>query len=445
MDQRFLSIPGLPGTLPGSAGRWDMMKNNRNEESPVIIRNSRPLRVTTLLVLLLASGLLKAQEEAGVDYLTFARGAIPVSVSGDGAALKTSYEHALKAIDGSGAPFVMTPKPGGPDTSTEFVFELPALTTFTHFTVPNVGETPSPSQTFVSRVELSGSAEGPEGPFMQLAASELITHDERGQITELVAAQETPVRWLRMVLSGGIDVQRDRTFFEFSEISGYGSQERVPLSEAFSGKWKGRGVLMELRQDGAMVTGCYDRTGDLTGAVTGSMLYASGEDRNDGTFSAFVLTVTPEGGINGVRSSNGAPFRIYAGDPAPGGTVIGCSEPAGTGLGCGAVVYGIQFDFDSADIRPESGQVLDELFKGLENAPGASIVIEGHTSSEGSDAYNQQLSERRAQAVVEALVSRGLEAGRVTAAGKGESEPVADNDEEAGRTLNRRVEVECSS
>lgn len=83
-----------------------------------------------------------------VDYLTFAQGAVPVSVQGAGARLGTSFEEAIRAIDGNPLGFSLADKPGAADTDTEFVFKLPALTTFDRFAVPNVLETPSPTQTF---------------------------------------------------------------------------------------------------------------------------------------------------------------------------------------------------------------------------------------------------------------------------------------------------------
>jgi outer membrane protein OmpA-like peptidoglycan-associated protein len=388
---------------------------------------------------------LESRLEAVPDYLTFARGAVPLAPGSDAGPLKTEHEQALAAIDGNPASYVLTPKPGGPETVIELIYELPAATTFSWFGVPGISETPSPSQTFVARIDVFGSAEGPDGAFVPLGGADLATHAERGQISGFKADAAVPVRWVKVALSGGIDVQRDKTFFEFSEIIGHGQQEAVPMSERFNGKWKGRGVLMELRQDGALVTGCYERSGELSGAVDGSMLYATGVDRDDGVVSAFVLTVSPDGVLNGVGSTNGAPFRRYGGDPAPEGTVTGCSETADVALGCGSIVYGIQFKFDSAAIRPGSEQVLAELFDGLQAEPGMSIVIEGHTSSEGSDSYNQELSERRAEAVVDALVARGLDPGRIAAVGRGESKPIAANDDEAGRALNRRVEVACAA
>ncbi|MCG8466586.1 MAG: OmpA family protein [Gemmatimonadetes bacterium] len=101
------------------------------------------------------------------------------------------------------------------------------------------------------------------------------------------------------------------------------------------------------------------------------------------------------------------------------------------------------FDFDSADIRSESEEVLSRLYDGLAGDEAAEILIKGHTSSEGSESYNQALSERRARAVVDDMVRRGIDGSRMRAVGVGEVEPIANNGDEAGRSLNRRVEIEC--
>jgi outer membrane protein OmpA-like peptidoglycan-associated protein len=253
----------------------------------------------------------------------------------------------------------------------------------------------------------------------------------------------TPVRWVKLRLVGGIHILTEQSFFEFSEIIGYGAQETPALVDDFQGVWKGRGVLIELKQEGATVTGCYDANAELTGTVTGNILRARGIAPDDSVMSLFILSVVGDGLLRGVRSTNGAPFRLYTGPPAPEGTTTDCSEIPEPALGCGSVIHGINFDFDAAAIRPDSEPVLAELFEGLQADPGAAIVIEGHTSSEGSTAYNQDLSARRAQSVVEDLVRRGLEAGRITARGRGEDDPIAGNDDESGRSLNRRVEVMC--
>ncbi len=102
---------------------------------------------------------------------------------------------------------------------------------------------------------------------------------------------------------------------------------------------------------------------------------------------------------------------------------------------------GILFAFDSAELRPAARENLQNLGQSLEEYPNTDVVIVGHTDATGSDSYNQGLSERRADTAESYLVSQGVPASRVVAEGRGETEPVASNDDESGRSLNRRVEV----
>lgn len=104
-------------------------------------------------------------------------------------------------------------------------------------------------------------------------------------------------------------------------------------------------------------------------------------------------------------------------------------------------LYGVNFDFDQATLRGDDQDVLDALVNSLHSCPATNVRIEGHTDSLGSDAYNQNLSERRAAAVVDFLVASGLNPDTLQSIGLGESSPVADNAVEEGRALNRRVEV----
>lgn len=398
-------------------------------------------RCLAVVAAALAPGVAGAQAGQAVDYLSFAQGAFPVRVGGAAAKLKVDIEHALQAVDGDAAGFVVTRRPGAADTEVWFVYRLPAATVFTAFAVPRVLETPSPAQTFFREIEIAGGDQGPDGPFQRLAGSTLSVHPDKNRFTRFPATRDKSVTWVKVTLRGGIDVQRDKTFFEFSEIIGEGRQERVPMVDAFTGQWKGRGVLVGLKQNGAIVSGCYDRAGDLRGTVSGNLLHATGTDRGSGVRSTFVVTVDA-GKLFGVRSTNGAPFSLYAGAPAP-GVLTQCSEKPVRAPGCGDTVHGIRFDYDSAVIRPESAPVIDALFKGLKDATSSAITIAGHTSSEGSEAYNRELSQRRAAAVVAALVARGIDAKRLSAQGLGEARPIADNSGEAGRSLNRRVEIAC--
>ncbi len=174
---------------------------------------------------------------------------------------------------------------------------------------------------------------------------------------------------------------------------------------------------MQLAQNGPVVSGCYDSAGDLNGTVSGNILRATGFNRSDKTPSAFILSVAADGGLRGVRSTNRGPFRLYTLAAAPAGSRVDCGDPAPPALGCGSIIHSITFGFDSAEIRPESAAVLAELLKGLQSDPSAKVVIEGHTSSEGTEDYNNMLSERRAQAVVADLVRRGVQAAAVDRGG----------------------------
>ena len=108
------------------------------------------------------------------------------------------------------------------------------------------------------------------------------------------------------------------------------------------------------------------------------------------------------------------------------------------------VLRGINFDFDKAIIKPEFMPVLDVARDILKERPDLKVVVEGHTCNIGTDAYNQKLSERRAKAVYEYLVKKGVNAGNLSTVGLGETQPMADNKTESGRQLNRRVEFKLA-
>lgn len=102
---------------------------------------------------------------------------------------------------------------------------------------------------------------------------------------------------------------------------------------------------------------------------------------------------------------------------------------------------GILFPYNSTDILPAGKANLDQLASSLQKYPDSDILIVGHADSDGSDAYNLDLSQRRSAAASAYLQARGVPAARVHATGKGEVEPIASNDTEAGKQQNRRVEI----
>ena len=105
---------------------------------------------------------------------------------------------------------------------------------------------------------------------------------------------------------------------------------------------------------------------------------------------------------------------------------------------------GITFAFNDASVQPQFRPTLDEVSSILSQYPKTFIDVYGHTDSDGSDAYNQTLSERRAQSVAGYLTSHGVQSARIATRGFGETQPIASNATEEGKAANRRVEIKIS-
>ena len=101
----------------------------------------------------------------------------------------------------------------------------------------------------------------------------------------------------------------------------------------------------------------------------------------------------------------------------------------------------VLFAFNKAELTPQAAPRLDKLAAFLKQFPQRKLLVEGYTDAVGTDAYNMELSERRAEAIREALVARGVDTTRVVTKGYGKAYPVADNSSTDGRAVNRRVEV----
>jgi OmpA-OmpF porin, OOP family len=104
------------------------------------------------------------------------------------------------------------------------------------------------------------------------------------------------------------------------------------------------------------------------------------------------------------------------------------------------VLIGVNFDFDKSTLLPESYPILYDAAKTLLNNPEVKVEIQGYTDSIGSDAYNMKLGQRRADAVKDYLLSKGLSADRLSTVSFGKTKPVADNKTDEGRAMNRRIE-----
>lgn len=172
--------------------------------------------------------------------------------------------------------------------------------------------------------------------------------------------------------------------------------------------------------------------GAAGGAVVGGVIGKVAGSTAKGAIAGAVI-----GGIAG--DMIGARMDRQAAELAqniPGATV----ERVGEGIQV-TFASGLLYDFDSDAVKPTAQENLRSLAQSLDKYPGTNLLIVGHTDSVGDEAYNQGLSERRARAAANYLVSQGVAASRVGTRGLGESEPVASNDSDAGRAQNRRVEV----
>ncbi len=166
------------------------------------------------------------------------------------------------------------------------------------------------------------------------------------------------------------------------------------------------------------------------------------QDRDGVVDSKDACPFTPDGinvDSNGCAlddDGDGVPNYLDACPGTPAGAVVntdGCTRKI-------VSLTGVNFAFDSATLTSEAKSILDNAAQTINSRSDASITVEGHTDSNGPDAYNQGLSERRANSVKNYLVSKGVTAS-ITAVGKGEMNPVSSNDTREGRAANRRVDV----
>lgn len=138
-----------------------------------------------------------------------------------------------------------------------------------------------------------------------------------------------------------------------------------------------------------------------------------------------------------------------AAEPAPPSAPPPCELPEpgqpisleGCKLGDKLVLRGVNFEFNKASLTVNAKTILDGVAEALNARKDIKVEIDGHTDGKGADAYNQKLSERRADAVKQYLAGKGIDAGRMSTKGFGKTMPVADNSTDEGREQNRRVEL----
>ena len=266
-------------------------------------------------------------------------------------------------------------------------------------------------------------------------------------------ATPAPGRWLRVTVKS----MNSGNIGQIMELRAFGDRlEQTPVPNV-TGTYKSIDVgEIHLKQEGATVTGCYDHgVAPLVGGLDGRLLKFEWNAENDDRGPAIMIF-----GSDHVFGGHWKMTGVSAEHPhldAFEGTKVSADagtcpqwKPPQDAMGAqlkqsGRVrLYGINFDSDSDTIRPESKPTLDQVVAMLKGSPELKITVEGHTDNTSTPEHNQQLSERRANAVKQYLVTNGIDAARLTAAGFGATKPVASNDSALGRAENRRVELSKS-
>ena len=163
--------------------------------------------------------------------------------------------------------------------------------------------------------------------------------------------------------------------------------------------------------------------------------YGSLTDATNGTFTAYLPTM----GQYGVSVTR--PNYLFYTDAIPDVNEVLQVEMQPFGDGSRTTIQNLFFDFNSDAIMPESFAAIERLYEFLKQNPRIKVTLEGHTDNVGSSSYNLDLSKRRANAVRQALIDKGIKPERIMSIGQGNSSPIATNDTEEGRAQNRRVEL----
>ncbi|WP_283190086.1 OmpA family protein [Pseudomonas sp. PMCC200344] len=184
---------------------------------------------------------------------------------------------------------------------------------------------------------------------------------------------------------------------------------------------------------GALQSSGWAAGGAALGVLTGGLIcYAQdGDEDDDGVFDR--RDRCPDTPANTPVEHHGCPLPQYPASVKP--------EPVQSEVITLSDAGDVLFAFNQSELTPAAQSKLDSLMPKLQSAEVVSIKVIGHTDSVGSETYNQALSERRASSVAAYLLSQGLAPNKLTSEGKGQSQPVADNETEEGRAKNRRVEL----
>ena len=267
----------------------------------------------------------------------------------------------------------------------------------------------------------------------------------QGDRKEFSLPKKADARWLKLTILSNYG---DANYTEIMELEAYGASSKTPKQQApLSGVYDTNYGLLLFNQDGDQVLGCYDHDGgQLSGATDGRVMRFEWREHGPQIGTAIMVVSADGNFVNGLWYEDAVQQGTWFGQRASSGSRPNCSVKTGTlaetlKASGRALLYGIYFDHDSAEINPGSLPTLNQIADALGTLSSQHVEISGHTDATGDDVYNRTLSQQRAESVVKWLAQKGLLAGRLSAKGYGESQPVADNSTPQGKALNRRVEI----
>ncbi len=388
------------------------------------------------------------------DYLAFANGTIIVQEPKDSDDAQLAWSP-YNLIDESAE--VSWESYTGENKDQIFVFEMAEKTLLKKFSFDTRLQSFDENAAKDIKVEISDTSKS-DG--FQEVLSATLAHLKDNQKFDI--AKPIAGRFVRLTVKNNYGGENK---VSLNEIRGFGEQlTNNAKLENLSGTYEmGSGIgNLHIKQEGTSVVGCYDyRNGVFSGGTEGRLLKVNLTQEEDGTIEKAVgiYSFSADGkailGFSKGVDSSATGFDSFWGGTKVSNNVGECKQfkdiknqnSGQTQLEKDlsddgrAVVYGINFDFNSDVIREESKTVLNTVLGVLKAKTDWKMTIEGHTDNIGGEAFNKTLSDKRANAVKNYLVKNGIEASRLTASGIGLSKPIATNDTEAGRSQNRRVEL----
>lgn len=442
-------------------GLLDRFKENANTNSNVASASPTPTVSAVPTVSPTVSPTPFDRAALGRNWLAFGSGAIVVEKTSEAADSTSSARH---VNDEAGFPWMTA---DGQVTNQSVTLELPARTTL-KTVVFNTGQPTYYDGRVAKDVMIEVSDESATSGFQTILEATLQNSPDKTGVDNQVfpVTKEIPARFVRYTAKNN---DGSTCCILTKEIYGYGDQEPRAALSNLSGTYKfpGIGGEVHLKQDGNSIIGCYDENdGLLEGTIDGRVLTLIADEkeaRSKGEKTSFVAANVINSGKTIMSTWWGwsatpkekSYDRLYIGEktsdkignckhlPDLDGTkdVVKDNLERELAEKGKAILYGINFDFNSDVIRSESKPTLEKVAAILKEKADWKFAVEGHTDNIGGDSYNQTLSEKRAAAVVKYLTDAGIAADRLTAKGYGLSKPLAPNNSEAERAQNRRVEL----